>query len=279
MNYTKHEQSVIEELEKRAGDVLYFEDIAPFFISKSYLQISTFTQTAYIQVGDNMQNALSEYFQLVVFIKKMEENSVCFSIPYTPLVDNSTEFGHRDFQNYQQNTIADGDLLVQLFKYAGKKYVIVPVNSNYEESVFIAEKSDEPEEVEENKKFIQSDSKQFKTNSIIPSLILFLLFIFIGAMGYQSYLDNKTLKLKQEVIVEQLEEHKLSIEVLNNNLQSQVQDQRELHQFYKSELKLINSSLEQQNTSLRSIRYWNRRQFKELEKLLVLSVTDSIDEF
>jgi len=68
MDFTKHEQTVINELEKRARDVLYIKDIAPYFISKSLLQISTYTQTAYIQAGDNTRKALSEYFQLVVFL-------------------------------------------------------------------------------------------------------------------------------------------------------------------------------------------------------------------
>jgi hypothetical protein len=207
----------------------------------------------------------------------MEEKSVCFSIPYTPLEDNSVQFGNADFQDYQQHTIADGDLLVQLFQYAGKKYVIVPSNFNNNESISSAEKTDKIEALQEDKMIEKRDSKEYKTNTIIPSLILFLLFVFIGAMGYQSYLDNNRLKLKQEAIVERLEEHKLSIEVLNNHLQNQVKDQREYHRYYKSELKLINSSLEQQEKSLGSIRYWNRRQFKELEKLLVLSDQDSID--
>ncbi|HET8859404.1 hypothetical protein [Marivirga sp.] len=117
MNFTKHEETVIIKLEKRAGDVLYIQDIAPYFISSSCLQISTYTQTAYIQAEGNMQVALSEYFQLVVFLKKLEQNGACFSISYTPLEDNLVQIGNNDFEDYQQHTIADGDLLIQLFYY------------------------------------------------------------------------------------------------------------------------------------------------------------------
>lgn len=66
MNFIEAEWFSWIEIEKRVGDVLYFQDIASFFISNSCLQISTAMQTAYIQVGNNMHNALSEYFQLAI---------------------------------------------------------------------------------------------------------------------------------------------------------------------------------------------------------------------
>lgn len=255
MDFTKHEQTVINELEKRAGDVLYIKDIAPYFISKSLLQISTYTQTAYIQAGDNMRKALSEYFQLVVFLKKMEKNGACFSIPYTPLEDNSIQIGNKDFEEFQQNTIADGDLLIQLFHFAAKKYVMAPN---------ISEQFDQK-------------PKQSKTNFIIPSIILMLLFLFIGAIGYQSYEDHNKLKLKQEAIGADLEKQSLKISLLSDQIQNQGKQQNEIRKQVKSEIDLLNTSLEKQNSSLRNIIYWNRKQFEQLEKLILTVRQDSID--
>ncbi|MGM0580338.1 MAG: hypothetical protein ACQETL_06645 [Bacteroidota bacterium] len=257
MDFTKHEQTVIQELEKRAGDVLYIKDIAPYFISKSCLQISTYTQTAYIQVGENMQNALSEYFQLVVFIKKLEQNAACFSIPYTPLENNLVQIGNSDFEGFQQHTIADGDLLIQLFQYAAKKYVIAPNASD------------------QFNNSIPTIQKQSKINLIIPSIILLLLFVFIGAIGYQSYLDNNRLKLKQESIGADLKKHTLNIERLSDQLQDQRKKQVEIQKELKKDIDLINTSLEEQNTSIRNVSYWNRKQFLQIEQLHDLISQDS----
>lgn len=257
MDFTKHEQAVIQELEKRAGDVLYLEDIAPYFISNSCMQISTYTQTAYIQVGDNMQNALSEYFQLIVFVKKLEQNGACYSIPYTPLKDNSTQIGNSDFEEYQQHTIADGDLLIQLFQYAAKKYVIaVNASSQFDNS-------------------IPTIQKQSKINLIIPSLILMLLFVFIGVIGYQSYEDHSRLKLKQEVISADLKDQTQNIELLSTQIQNQGKQQEIIQTELIKDIDLINSNLEEQNKSLRSVRYWNYRQAKQLESLQSMVVKDS----
>lgn len=251
MDFTKHELTVIQELEKRAGDVLYIKDIASYFISKSCLQISNYTQTAYIQVGDNMQNALSEYFQLVVFIKKLEQNAICFSIPYTPLEDNLVQIGNSDFEKFQQHTIADGDLLIQLFHYASKKYVIV------------ANASDQFSQI----------PKQSKLNFIIPSIILLLLFVFIGAIGYRSYLDNNQLKLKQEYIGADLKQQTQNIELLTNQIQNQEKIQIELIK----DIDLINNTLEEQNKNFRSVKYWNQKQFDQLEKLIRAVAQDSVE--
>lgn len=258
MDFTKHEQTVIQELEKRAGDVLYLKDIAPYFISKSCLQISTYTQTAYIQVGDNMQNALSEYFQLVVFIKKLEQNGACFSIPYTPLKDNLVQIGNSDFEEYQQHTIADGDLLIQLFHYAAKKYLIAPN---------VSDKINNP---------LPIIQKQSKLNFIIPSIILLLLFVFIGAIGYQSYLDNNSLKLKQESIGADLKKHTLNIDRLSDQIQDQRKQQVEIQEEIRKDIDLIYISLKEQNTSINNVSYWNRKQFLEIEKLHDLISQDSI---
>ncbi|WP_375581452.1 hypothetical protein ABWH96_10755 [Marivirga tractuosa] len=260
MDFTKQEQTVIQELEKRAGDVLYFKDIAPYFISKSCLQISTNTQTAYIQVGDNMQNALSEYFQLVVFIKKLEQNGACFSIPYTPLEDNLVQFGNGNFEEYQQHTIADGDLLIQLFQYSAKKYVIAPNAS-------------EKFQIPANPSAV---AKQNKVNFIIPSFILFLLFVFIGVIGYQSYEDHNNLKLKQKAIGANLEKQTQNIELLNTQIQNQEKQQDKVRAELIKDIELINSSLEEQKKSLRSLRYWNRKQFDQLEKLILITSQDSL---
>jgi hypothetical protein len=254
MNYTNYEHTTIKELENRAGDVLYLKDIAPYFISKSCLQISTYTHTAYIQVGDNMQTALSEYFQLLVFLKKLEANGSCFSIPYTPLEDNLVQFGNSDFEGYQQNTIADGDLLIQLFQYASKKYVIAP-NASDQLSQF---------------------PKQSKINYIIPSVILFLLFLFIGAMGYQSYLDNNNLKLQQQSIKAHLEEQKLTIGLLSNQIKDQKGRQNETFKKFQIQVNLIHSSLENQGKTLRTINYWNQKQSVQIGNLLQVIKLDSI---
>lgn len=261
MDFTKQEQSIIIELEKRAGDVLYLEDIAPYFISNSCLQISTYTQTAYIQIGDSMQNALSEYFQLIVFIKKMEQNGACFSIPYTPLEDNLTQIGNPDFSEYQQHTIADGDLLVQLFQFAGKKYVMAPNFSSQFNDL------EAPAPV----------TKQNKLNFIIPSFILLLLFVFIGTIGYLSYENHNNLLLKQEAIGADLKQHTENIELLSTQIQNQAEIQNEAQTNIQNEFKLINNSLERQNKSLRSIRYWNKKQFDQLERLFLISTEDSIE--
>ncbi|MGJ3236333.1 hypothetical protein [Marivirga sp.] len=255
MDFTKHEQTVINELEKRAGDVLYLKDIAPYFISKSLLQISTYTQTSYIQVGDNMQTALSEYFQLVVFLKKMEKNGACYSISYTPLEDNSIQIGNTDFEEYQQNTIADGDLLIQLFHFAAKKYVMVP---NISEQFY-------------------QKPKQSKINFIIPSIILMLLFLFIGAIGYQSYEDHNKLKLKQEAIGADLEKQSLKIGLLSDQIQSQGKKQNKINKQLKDDFNLLNTALEEQNKSLKNIRFWNQKQFNQLEKLFLTVNRDSIE--
>lgn len=255
MDFTKHEQTVINELEKRAGDVLYLKDIAPYFISKSLLQISTYTQTAYIQVGDNMQTALSEYFQLVVFLKKMEKNGACYSIPYTPLEENSIQIGNTDFEEYQQNTIADGDLLIQIFHFAAKKYAMVP---NISEQFY-------------------QKSKKSRTNFIIPSIILMLLFLFIGAIGYQSYEDHTKLKLKQEAIGAELEKYSLKIGLLSDQIQNQGKKQNEINKQLKDDFNLLNISLEEQNKSLKNIRFWNQKQFNQLEKLFLTLSRDSIE--
>ncbi len=255
MDFTQYEQTIVEELEKRAGDVLYIKDIAPYFISNSYLQISTYTQTAYIQVGDNMQNALSEYFQLVVFLKKMEKNAGCFSIPYTPLTDNSIQIGNSDFKEYQQHTIADGDLLIQLFHYAAKKYVITP---NASEQFYLV-------------------PKQSKANFIIPSIILFLLFLFIGGIGYQSFLDRSKLKLTQEAIRTDLKEQGQNIELLTNKLQDQEKKSVKVKAKLQHEFNSIHNSLKEQNRSLKNIWYWNREQFDKLVQLIEVSRRDSVN--
>lgn len=255
MDFTKHEQTIIKELEKRAGDVLYLRDIAPYFISKSLLQISTYTQTAYIQLGDNMRIALSEYFQLVVFLKKMEKNGVCYSIPYTPLEDNAIQIGNTDFNEYQQNTIADGDLLIQLFHFAAKKYVMVP---NISEQ-------------------FNQKPKQSRTNFIIPSIILMLLFLFIGAIGYQSYEDRNKLKLKQKTIGAELEKQSLKIGLLSDQIQNQGKKQNEINTQLKDDFNLLNITLEEQNRRLKNIRFWNQKQFSQLEKLFLTVSRDSIE--
>jgi len=255
MNFTKQEQTVIVELEKRAGDVLYFEDIAPYFISKSFMQISTYTQTAYIQLGDSMQNALSEYFQVVVFLKKMEESGACFSIPYTPLEDNTAHLGNADFENFQQHTIADGDLLIHLFHYAAKKYVISPNVSD-----------------QFNKR-----QRQSKLNFIIPSVILLLLFLLIGAIGYQSYESSQALLLRQDVIRSELEKNRERFELLIDQMQSQNNYQKKILAVIEKEFNLIHSSLRSQDEGLRSIRYWNKKQFYQLKKLIKVSEIDSIE--
>lgn len=259
MNFTEHEQTVIQELEKRAGDVLYFGDIAPYFISKSCLQISTYTQTAYIQVGDNMRNALSEYFQLIVFLKKLENSGACFSIPYTPLEDNLVQIGNSDFEEYQQHTIADGDLLIQLFQFSSKKYVIAPNACDQFNNATLK---------------IQ---KQSKVNFIIPSLVLLLLFLFIGAIGYQSYEDHANLKLKQEAIGANLTEQIQNIELLSTQLQNQENQQEEIQFKLIKDIDLLNSTLEEQNKNLRSIRYWNKKQFDQFEKLINTVTQDSVE--
>lgn len=259
MDFTKHEHTVIQELEKRAGDVLYIKDIAPYFISKSCLKISTYTQTAYIQVGDNMQNALSEYFQLVVFIKKLEQNAACFSIPYTPLEDNLVQIGNSDYEEYQQHTIADGDLLIQLFQYAAKKYVIAPNASD-----------------QDNNPTLQIQ-KQSKVNLIIPSLILLLLFLFIGAIGYQSYEDHTKLKLKQEAIRANLTKQIQNIELLSTQFQNQEKQQEKIQIELIKDIDFINNTLEEQNKNLRSVRYWNKKQFDQLETLIHAVSQDSVE--
>ncbi|ADR20654.1 hypothetical protein MATR_17210 [Marivirga tractuosa] len=254
MNYTTFEHTVIKELEERAGDVLYLKDIAPYFISKSCLQISTYTQTAYIQLGDNMQSALSEYFQLVVFLKKLEENGSCFSIPYTPLQDNLIIIGNRDFQDYQQQTIADSDLLIQLFQYAGKKYVIAP-------------KAGQPEQISKG---------GLKANFLIPGIILLLLFIFIGAIGYQSYVDSNRIRLKQEAIGNDLEKQTLKIGLLSKQIQNQELRRKENLTKFQKKINEINTLLEGHNSRLSNINYWNRRQSIYIEKLIQVLERDSI---
>lgn len=270
MNFTKHEQTVIQELEKRAGDVLYLQDIAPYFISNSCLQISTYTQTAYIQIGDNMQNALSEYFQLVVFVKKLEHNGACFSILYTPLKDNLVQLGNSDFEGYQQHTIADGDLLIQLFQYAGKKYVMAP---NF------SDQFDRPAEAVAQTSPVakQPVAKQINSNFVIPSIILLLLFVFIGGIGYQAYEDNNKLKLKQEAIGADLKKQSKNIELLSVQIQNQRKQQKIIQTELLKDIDLINISLEEHSKSLKSVRYWSRKQFEQLEKLIIITNQDSID--
>lgn len=255
MNYTNYEHTVIMELKKRAGDVLYIKDIAPYFISKSCLQISTYTQTAYIQLGDTMQNALSEYFQLVVFIKKLEKNTSCFSIPYTPLEENLTQIGNSDYQDYQQKTIADGDLLIQLFQYASKKYVIAP---NAAEQV-------------------QTPTKGLKANFLIPSIVLLLLFLFIGTIGYQSYLDSSNIKQKQEAIGKDLKQQTLKIGLLSKQIENQETREKKNLIKFQEEISKINAALESNSGSLNSINYWNRKQSLQIEKLIHLVSQDSVE--
>lgn len=259
MDFTKHEQTFIRELEKRAGDVLYLEDIAPYFITNSCLQISTYTQTAYIQLGDNMQNALSEYFQLVVFIKKLEQNGACFSIPYTPLKDNLVQIGNSDYEEYQQHTIADGDLLIQLFHYSAKKYVMAPN---------VSVKFDNPIAA-------TPIAKQNKLNFIIPSFILLLLFVFIGTIGYLSYEDQNRLRMKQEAMGSDLKQQTQNIKLLSTQIKKQGELQKEIQTTAQKEVSSIGQSLKEQNKSLKSIRYWNIRQSEQLESLQSFVLNDS----
>lgn len=255
MKFTEYEQTVITELEKRAGDVLYFEDIAPYFISKSLLQISTYTQTAYIQLGDNMQASLSEYFQLVVFIKKLEENGSCFSIPYTPLEDNLTLTGNNEFAEYQQHTIADGDLLIQLFHFASKKYIVA-----------LQSQAEEPEK-----------PSALRSNLLIPSFILLLLFLFIGGIGYQAYVDNNTLKLNQSAIKAQILQQSKAIDKLSQESYRRERRQDKIVTKLTQDVKSIIVDLKNQSKTLRNINYWNRKQANQIQRLIEISALDSIE--
>lgn len=252
MRFTDYENSVINELGKRAGDVLYLSDIAPFFITKSCLNISTYLQTAYIKLGDNMQKSLSEYFQLIVFIKKLEDERICYSIPYTPLEDNAQDIGNLNYKDYQQQTIADGDLLLQIFQFATKKYVISPVEYDEEQI-----------------------KKAVSTNRLIPNIILALLFLFLAAIGYQSYRGTQIRTNQLELI-----ENKLSKQIEVQNLLSEEINQRNLdmdqfHQLIQDDLLMINKILETQIDEINRIKYWNRMQVKELMELNKILVDDS----
>lgn len=218
-------------------------------------------QTAYIQVEDQMQNALSEYFQLVVFIKKLEQNGSCFSIPYTPLEDNLVQIGNSDFEGYQQHTIADGDLLIQLFQYAGKKYVIAPHVSREKLNPVLP----------------TSIAKQSKANFIIPTFILLLLFFFLGVIGYQSYEEYNQLKINQEAIGTDLNMQTKNIELLSTQIQNEADFKKEIQRSIQREVDLINKSLENQHRSLQNISYWNRMQFDQLEKMIQIAMQDSIE--
>jgi hypothetical protein len=103
------------------------------------------------------------------------------------------------------------------------------------------------------------------------------LFFFIGAIGYQSYLDNNKLKLQQQAIEANLEEQTLKIGLLSNQIHDQKKRQNESLEKFQKKIILINSSLENQNRTLRNINYWNQKQSAQIGDLLHIISSDSIE--
>ncbi len=144
--------------------------------------------------------------------------------------------------------------MIQLFQYAGKKYVIAPKAS--EQAQFTKQK--------------------FKANFLIPSIILLLLFMFIGAIGYQSYMETNKIKLKQKAIGTDLKEQTLKIGLLSKQIQNQELRQKENLTEFQQQIKQISALLENHNNTLTNINYWNRKQSVQIEKLTEIFQQDSL---
>ncbi len=198
--FTPKEEKILKQLQQNPGEVKFFKDIAVHFITLSQLEISTFSQLSYVILSasqsnaENNTNALSEYFEILVFIKKLKDRELVFHIPYTALENNTVKIGPEQ-KNGVHKTIADTDLLIQLFQYAGKKYVFTPVLDIEEE--------------------IKPDSK---ISDYFRIALLFLLILFIGFVGYHAHLEREHLKAEQANISELIENNNGNIIKLKNQL-------------------------------------------------------------
>ncbi len=273
MQFTLFEQSIIQKLSERAGDVLYFEDFASFFVAKSRLQISTYTQMAYVQLESEeyINNALSEYFQLVVFLKKLENEPNCYSIPYTALNDNVVITGKSNLKNQPQHTIPDADLLIQLFQYAGKKYILSPGIENFDTRLMSSQAIEKENTVIEDEA-VNKKSSNFR---LIGFLLILLLSILIGIIGYHAHLERQLLMEYQSELHQKMEEQNL----MQQNLADQmlINQKSRITQREKSETKLmaVQKTLDDQSETMTSIRYWNYKQAQALDNITI--ALDSIN--
>lgn len=213
--FTPKEKKILKQLQENPGEVKFFKDIAVHFITLSQLEISTFSQLAYVNLSasqsnaENTTKALSEYFEVLVFIKKLKVRELVFHIPYIALENNTVKIGPEP-ENGVHKTIADTDLLIQLFQFAGKKYVFTPV-------------LDIEEEIKPHSKILD----------YFRIALLFLLILFIGFVGYHAHLEREHLKAEQANIGELIEGNHGSI----TNLKDQLKTNRDL--FY-AELRDLN---------------------------------------
>lgn len=128
----------------------------------------------------------------------------------------------------------------------------------------------------EKPKSIKTFQSHSKRSFLIPSFIALLLFIFICFFGYRSNENLNELKIKQELIEEDLIKQSQNTDLLSKKLQNEFKQYKETQVHISQEFSSFNESLKEQNESLKSIRYWNYRQSKQLENLQSFLNKDSV---
>lgn len=254
--FTAKEDKILQILQQDPGEIVYFKDIAQYFISKSQLEISTFSQLAYINLpadqssAENITNALSEYFEVLVFIQKLEQQNLVFHIPFTPLEDNTTKIGI-ELENKVHNTIADADLLIQLFQYAGKKYVFIPEIGTKKNSKNILKASD-----------------------FFRIALLTLLILFIAFTAYHAHLERKQIDLHQKQITLQIKGNETSIKSLED--QFRINNKSRFSEFEQlgGQMQVLNDEIKSQQKSFNYLRNFHRKQASSL--IILQSKLDSV---
>jgi cbb3-type cytochrome oxidase subunit 3 len=244
--FTEKEGRALGLLQQNSGEIKYFEDIAAHFINKSHLEISTFSQLAYINLPANksgpqeMTDALSELFEILIFIKKLEQVNIVFHIPYTALKDNTVKIG-LESENVVHKTIADADLLIQIFQYASKKYVFIPVVKADKEVKEALPKTD-----------------------FFSIALLFLLIVFIGFVAYHAHLERRKLQLEQDKISSLIENNEKGIMRLESN--SKINNKARSSELGRIDGRLENlsRSLEKQEMTLENLEYSNNQELSNV---------------
>ncbi len=243
--FTKKEQLILEKLQQNPGEIRFFKDIAEHFIKHSQLEISTFSQLAYVNLSashsstNNVINAQSEYFEVLVFIQKLEKSELIFHIPFTALADNTAKIGPSP-ENAVHKTIADADLLIQLFQFAGKKYIFTPGMKN-----------------------VGVESKPGAKPDFFKIAILLLLVLFIGFVGYHAHLERKQLQSEQKEIGQLIENNeKLSykleenLSTISQSINTKFQEVENTNSTFNNDLKIIQTNLKDARSSQRSQYYY-----------------------
>lgn len=249
--FTSKEEKILKQIQQNPGEIKFFEDIAEHFITKSQLEISTYSQLAYVNLSaaksntENVTEALSEYFEILVFIKKLENAEVVFHIPYTALENNTVKIGPEP-DNGVHRTIADADLLIQIFQYASKKYVFLPVLNIQKE--------------------VQLKKDPEKTDYFRIAL-LSLLILFIAFVGYHAHLEREQLKSQQSEISRLIDNNRETVLQLESQLLTSQKTRLSEFQKIEGQFSSIKNDLQEQHKMLKNTSYRNYRNFKELEAL------------